>query len=290
MKTELIHLINLLEDPDPEIYHSMTEKIMAFGSNAIPELEKASFSAKSNEHFERINRLLSHLDFERLEKRIDLWKDSNTGILEGINLISEIIEPNAPFGEISEHIAEIKNKIWLELSDKLTALEKIRVVNYFLFTVYGFKVKKNVPEHPLNFSLHKLLADKTGAGDSIYLLYEIICRMLDLPVFDLNTHGLQFLVYLDVPYLIPHNFDPSREKALFYISPEDSGKPLEKDDIQFIMFRELAGLGEKMLKPASDRKFVRNYAQHLYEKCVIAEKRELADKLEQILTSWKPTY
>ena len=290
MKSELIHLINLLEDPDPEICQSMTEKILSYGRDAIPELEKASFSAKSNEHYERITLLLSILDFERLERRINLWKESKEGILEGINLITEITEPNAPFGEISERIGEIKNKIWLELSDKLTAFEKIRVVNYFLFTVYGFKVKKKGPEHPLNLSLHKLLTDKIGNRDSIYLLYEIICRMLNLPVFGLRMTDLPFLVYLDIPYLIPSNFDPSKGKVLFYISPEDSGKPMKKDGIQYVMLINFPKLGEEMLMPASDKKFVRNYAKHLHEKCVIAKKRELADKLELIITSWKPAY
>lgn len=291
MKTELSVLIRLLEDPDPEIYLKMTEKILAHGNNAIPELEKASFSAKSNDHFDRINRLLSQLDFERLEKRIDLWKNSKAGsMLEGINLITEITEGNAPFEEITQRIHAIKNKIWLEFSDKLTALEKIRVINHFLFTIYGYTIKTDGSEHPLNYSLHKLLTDKAGAPDSIYLLYEIICRMLDLPVFGIYAVGLNYLAYLDIPYIIQGDFDPSKEKVLFFIDPVNYGRPMGKNNLQRFMFRQLASVGDKMLIPISDRRFVRNYAEHLYEKCIIADKNEPADKLETIIKSWKPSY
>ena len=49
------------------------------------------------------------------------------------------------FKEIDNQIDKIRKDIWLELNNNLTALEKVRIINYFMFDVLKFQKNTTSP-------------------------------------------------------------------------------------------------------------------------------------------------
>ena len=54
---DITFIVKLLEDPDEEVYRSLSQRILAHGTSAIPLLEKECLEAKSRDHYDRINQL-----------------------------------------------------------------------------------------------------------------------------------------------------------------------------------------------------------------------------------------
>ena len=101
-------LIKLLEDPDPEVYNVLTERILEHGTDIIPYLEDAGKSSLSKFHFERINQLTSEIIFRDNKERLASWiQDGGVDLVEGFYFLHRIIHPDSKQSEIIDAIQNI---------------------------------------------------------------------------------------------------------------------------------------------------------------------------------------
>lgn len=244
MATEkLSALINLLDDPDREVYSAVSMQLLNQGEQIIPELEEA-WENSPNELIQlHIEDILQRIQLNSAYNGLKNWIDTGAeDVLLGAYWVARHQYPELSFKPMERTIDKIKNSIWLELNDELTALEKIRIVNHFIYEVYNFSEEKNFMKPAYCFINHVVDTHK-GNPVSMAVIYIAVCQRLDLPVYGL---------------CIPRNFlaayhDTLLSRVLFYINPFFRGTPLSRADIE-MYFKQMDVIAkDKYFLPRSNK-------------------------------------
>ena len=232
-------LINMLDDPDDKIYGLISTKILAFGRAAIPPLEDALDNCLNEELEERIIEVLDKLQQTSLMIDFKEWVENDTDdLLRGFMLITMTWYRDLDTVEMAAMIAHLKTDIWIELHEGLTALENIKVMNHILFRVHQFEGNKDDIAAPENSYLNTLLQTKKGSSLTLGMLYLILARQLELPIYGVNLPQHFILAYLREPGIT----NPDESDVLFYINPFNFGAVFTRREIdQFI--------GQMKIKP-----------------------------------------
>src|ERR1041384_8185590 len=122
---EVIALITLLDDPDEVIYSQVKDRFVTLGPPAIPHLETAwenSFDAIMQK---RIEIIIHSIQFETLQKALKHWaREEQDDLLKGALILARYQYPDLDENKIRKQLHQIRQDVWLELHEDLTALEK----------------------------------------------------------------------------------------------------------------------------------------------------------------------
>jgi hypothetical protein len=136
---ELEALISLLEDPDHQVFDTVSDRLIELGEAVVSPLEKRWEITLKPDLQVRIENVIKTIQFNALKQGMDAWKrGGGSDLLFGAYLVARVQYPDLEFDFLNKKIEKIKKDIWLELNNELTALEKVRVINYFLFEIHGF--------------------------------------------------------------------------------------------------------------------------------------------------------
>lgn len=293
MNKELTALINLLEDPDPEVIKSIIPQIQAYGLSAIEPLDKAIEAAVSSEHFHRIEDLVSEIKFDNTRNRTAKWISSGICDLQvGYQTVCELVNPPEQVPPDYQQISlfnDIRNEIWLELNKNLTALEKIRVLNFFFYEKHGYHQDIKNPDHLSRFSLTRLSANKVGNEQSILAAYSIISRNLDLPIYGVNIPGLSLLAYLDLPFSPKPGFNPSKSPVLFFIHPGENGRIFGIEEVKYFLTKFYPEMINQPIQPSSNSIMVKHFTRALLKSSKKLGKNETQRRARDLLSLWEST-
>ncbi len=227
---EITALLSLLEDPDEEVQAAVSNRFTEMGQSAISVLENSRESAFKPELQSRIQDLLKTIRINGLYKEMELWrKAGSTNLLEAAWIISRFRHPDSDFFRLEQWMEKTRRAIWLELNSQLTALEKVRVINYFLYDREGFRKGQNKKDSGSLYMIDSVLESKTGSPVVLGLLYAELARRLDLPVYGVNLPGNFILCYYNPEYR--DDFDG----ILFYINPADKGSELGRSEVRHFL-------------------------------------------------------
>ncbi len=215
-------LINLLEDPDDTIFHHIREEIKSLGSDIIPNLEDYWLHNRRNLLFQqRLEGLIREIQFDSFEAGLlNWWYGKNHDLLEGVVRVARYRYPELEPEDIRNKLEPLVREIWLELNDHLTALEKIRVINHFLFETHRFRGNAANYHDPKNSFINDVIDMRKGNPLSLSIVYLLICQSLDLPVLGVNLPRHFIVAFLDPTTHFQEGDDPS---ILFYINPYSGG-------------------------------------------------------------------
>ncbi|MFN5761412.1 MAG: hypothetical protein ACK44U_04970, partial [Sphingobacteriales bacterium] len=130
---EINALFHLMDDPDEDVYSTVSDRILSFGKEIIPSLETFSETSPAQLAQERIGQLIHRLQFEDLLKEFEIWTNQEEAdILEGAMLVAKFVSPDVDIDEYKVQVEKIRRNIWLELNSYLTALEQVNIVNKIL--------------------------------------------------------------------------------------------------------------------------------------------------------------
>jgi regulator of sirC expression with transglutaminase-like and TPR domain len=264
-------LIRLLDDEDPEISEHVWGRIMAMGAEAKERLEAEweieddpSIQAKLEEAIHKIN--LSTATRELRNWRLGGGKD----LLEGWFFVSKFEYPELDFRKHKNEINRLVNKTWLELNDRMDAVQKIKVINHILFQMEGYGPNKNRPHYPKANFLNEVTGTQEGNAVSLGLLYLIICQQLNLNVFGVILPGYFILMFKD-------------EKEEFYIDVYNGGHPFNKAALEGYLKQVNVEPKSTYFSPTSNIYMILNLirtAMHDYQQ---AGRTEKASELEDLL-------
>ena len=120
---ELNALFTLIDDPDQEVYQTVSEKISSFGKAIIPNLENLWENTFSQDVQERIESLIHRLHYKDLVTDITDWSNSAyQDLLVGALLIAKYQYPDLQSGPVLQDIEKIRKNVWLELNNFLTPM------------------------------------------------------------------------------------------------------------------------------------------------------------------------
>ena len=285
-KKDIRALIHLLDDPDDEVSNVVTGSLRELGTEIIPELESAWERTIDHYYQRKIENIIQDIQFRNVKKNLTDWKESGASdLLEGACWIARYQYPDLETGNVQRAIQIISGDIWLELNNRLTALEKVRIINHFIFDVHRLsKNHKNIYS-PRNSFINLVLEGKKGNPLSLGIIYLLVAKNLDIPVFGINLPKIFILAYLDDQISLRKK--TSLREVLFYINPYQRGSVLGEREIDHYLSQQKIEPEKSFYTPCSNETIIERLLLNLilsYEKSGYPEKSKDIKELLKIFT------
>ena len=226
---EIQALLKLIDDPDEIVYETVSNKIISFGKDIIPNLENYSETFVNAALQDRIEYLIKRLHFEDIKEDFLKWSSGTADLLAGCLLLSKYVHPNMDATVIFKEIEKLRRNIWLEMNSYLTPMEQINVIGSIVYNYYKQKGIEINYENADGFLLNKTLELRKGNAFGNGTLLLILCGLLDVPVYAINIPKQFILGYFDQHYDVLNPKGNASEKIKFYIDPVNGQMYSHKD-------------------------------------------------------------
>ena len=236
---EISALLQLVDDPDEEVYHLVSSKIVGYGKTIIPNLEHIWETSIDQQVQERVERLIHRLHFTDLKADLANWaKEENPSMLQGAILASKYQYPDLNQAALLVEVEKIRRTVWLELNNYLTPLEQINILSSVVFNYIGLKGTEIKKANPNDFLFNKIIETKQGNQFGNGLLFLVFAEMLDLPIKAIQIPGFFALAYFKTDFSFE---DPDfiKQKISYYFDP-GYGQIFSQADVD-TYFEKLAG-------------------------------------------------
>jgi regulator of sirC expression with transglutaminase-like and TPR domain len=227
-------LVQLIDDPDENIFFHVRDELINIGEQAIPFLEDSWEKENYGLIFQsRIEQLIHDIQFNNVRTKLQHWIAApEKDLLEGALIINEYQYPNLDENILRENIQKIRKDIWLELNDYQTAYEKVRVFNKIFYGRYEFSGNSKDYHSPLNSFISTVLETKKGNPLTLSLIYSVIAQSLDMPIYGVNLPNHFILVHLDENGTKASFNEGNEHGALFYINAFSRGGIFDDNEIK----------------------------------------------------------
>lgn len=287
---ELNALLNLLDDPDTEVFEKVRDRLLSIGKGAIPALENVweqSFDAGMQTKVEAI---IHNIQFNETVKELLEWAATpDKNLLEGALVIARYQYPDLDAEKVRRKIQQIRQDIWLELNDNLTALEQVKVINHILFDVHLFSGNTQNYHAPQNSYINNVIESKKGNPLSLSLVYLIVAQQLNIPIYGVNLPEHFVLCYQDAHQLM--DVKTKRDEVmiaqgiLFYINPFNKGSVFGKGQLDIYLKKMNMEAEPSHYQPCDNIEIIKRLLRNLvfsYKKLGYTEKQ---DELERMLSA-----
>lgn len=277
---EIHALISLIDDPDEEIYTHVRTRLMQIGGPVIPALERAWEAEEMGDLCRnRIEDLLHVIHLDTVRKGLEAWAArGGDDLLEGAMLVARYRYPELDEYRVKSKLAAIRQDIWLELNDNLTAFEKVRVFNHILFQVHGFKGNKRNYHAPQNSYINEVLDGRKGNPLSLAIIYQVLAEDLDLPMRGVNLPNHFVLAYMD-----ENSAGAGSDRSvLFYVNAFSQGDILGKSEIDEFLEKIKVPAQPGFYLPCTNIDIVRRLLNNLANSYAKLGDTERAEDLERL--------
>lgn len=231
---ELNALIALLDDPDMEVFNAVSNGIISQGLGVVTILEQTWEKSNSDLAQRRIESLIHTIQFNGTKESLAKWVQSGAiDLLEGAFCLSLYQYPDNHFAAIEKAIDRIRNDVWLELNENLTALEKVKILNHIFYDIHGFTSNTANFFAPQNSFVNQVIETKKGGPIMLAIIYSTVAQRLGLPIYSVNLPKNFILAYKD--RFKSASADNPKESILFYINPFNKGSVLGRREIEHFL-------------------------------------------------------
>ena len=261
---EIKALLHLIDDPDEDVYQTVSEKLASFGKDIIPNLENLWETIHNEETQERIELLIHRVHFRDLMEDTSKWGQNPADLLDGALFVARYNYPEMQPESVKQEIEKIRRNIWLELNNYLTPIEKINVMNSIFFNYYKQKGVEISYENPDQFLINKTLESRKGNAVSNGIIYLTLCHLLDIPVKAVNIPRQFILGYMDDTYEVNPSGNAA-DRIKFFIDPL-TGQMYSHKDIESYFKRLSVPPVPSYFRPLSNKKVIQFLLEEL-SKC-----------------------
>ena len=261
---EVKALLQIIDDPDEEVYDIVAGRIMSYGRSIIPNLEQLWEATEDEGVQNRIETLIHRVHFEKLEEDFHEWaSERQPGLLSGALLVARLRYPELSTASIMGQVDAMRRNIWLELNNYLTPLEQVNVFNSILYSYYRLQGRELGEREPGHFFINNVLESRQGNAYTIGILYLVLCEMLDIPVFAVDVPRQLVFAYIDAwhPFLHPDRGDVA--KVSFFVDPLN-GSVYTRRDVEAYLHKLGVRLGEEHYTPIDARRVIYKMMEELH--------------------------
>ncbi len=277
MQNQIETLITLLEDPDPRVFESIAMRLIELGVDVVPILEEKWETIDSIESQAKIEEVVRRIQTEHAKSRLSEWAEKGgKNLLDGVFWVCKYQYPNINLSSLKTQIDTTADKIWLEVNENYTALEKIRILNHILYTVEGYDRSKKNYLSPKCYYINEVLSTKSGNSISLGLIYQLVANRLNIPVYGINLPKNYILGYKDKSY---QGID-----VLFYINPDNKGSVFSKDEITLYLEKNKIESRSYYYSPTSNISVIHNLLKELINAYKDEGNANKADDIKLIVT------
>jgi|TARA_R110000737_G_scaffold164321_1_gene191793 regulator of sirC expression with transglutaminase-like and TPR domain len=258
-------LIRLVEDPDEIVYSHVRDKLLNYGKDAIPFLEISWEEEDWGLLFQsRIETIIHEIQFTEACRELKAWSHSDDkDILKGAIAVARYQYPGLDEAKLYSDIEKITQDVWLEINQKNTALEKVRILNKIFFGTHKFKGNSKNFLSPLNSYINTVLETRRGNPLSLCLLYSVVAIKMGMPIYGVNLPNHFILAYMD-EFNVRHEMgNNNTHGVLFYINPFSKGSLFDENEIKdFLKSLNLEELRE-YFEPCSNTQIIKRMLTNL---------------------------
>ena len=275
-------LIALLGDNDSEVLDVVTDNLLKQGISIVPHLEKAWETTIDMKLQERLENVIHNIQFETTKSNLQSWKENGAKyVMEGACYLAQFQFPEINFLKLDEEIEKIKDDIWLEINTNLTALEKVKMINYVIFDLHKYTRNTHNFYSPQNSFINQVIETKKGSPISLSIIYLAVAYKLNLPIYGVNLPKNFILAYKNE--LRHYNSEDETDDILFYINPYNKGAVLGKKEIEYFIQQQKLTANKSFYLPCSNKDIIKRLINNLilsYEKLGFNDK---IDRLKELL-------
>lgn len=260
---EINALFTLIDDPDHEVYSTVSEKIVEFGKGIIPNLENLWENTLSEDVQERIEMLIHRLHYTDLTNDLIEWKNSSYhDLLFGALLIAKFQYPDLHTTPVLQDIEKIRRNVWLELNSYLTPLEQANVLSSIMYNYYQLKgAEVNYTNHD-EFFINKVLETKNGNAISNGIIYQVMCELLDINARIINIPKQMIIAFYQTDFDAETYIGNPQEKIHFYVDGVN-GQAYSHKDIENYFKRINVPPTASYYKPLSHKRIIQVLAEEV---------------------------
>ena len=257
--SELQALLNLIEDPDEEVFQSITEKFIGFGQEIIPVLEDFQHTIQDKDQIKKIVFIIDKVSISILSNELLEWKNSEDQLtVEASLIIAKYLNREFNQESVFFELEKIRRSIWLELNDYLTPLEEVNIINKIIFGYYKFKGIETNYGQKNDFDICSLLDNKQSNTFPLAALYLLVAEMLGLNLKPVDVPRQNLICYFEEDPI----YDEKGSGILFFIDPLNGQIYTHKDIENYLQKINYVPHPLK-ISPASTTKFIQKWLNEL---------------------------
>lgn len=229
---EISALLTLIDDPDEEVFSTVSTRIVHYGKGIIPNLENLWENTVSEAVQERIEMIIHRLHYTDLVSDLTEWRNSAYhDLLFGALLVARFQYPDLQTSPVIQEIEKIRRNVWLELNSFLTPLEQANVISSIVYNYYNLKGSEVAYKNPDDFFMHKVLQTRKGNTLSNGILYLVLAELLAMPVKAINIPRQFVLAFFNDDYDAASYSGNPQKKIHFYVDAT-TGQPFTHKDVE----------------------------------------------------------
>lgn len=283
---EVEALLKLLDDSDFEIYRQVEERLLSYGIDVIPVLEKSWENSLDLVLQQRIEDLIHKIQFSSVNDELKTWAISGAfDLLQGFIIVSKYQYPDFDEQKIINQIEAIKRDAWIELRYDTSPIEKVKILNHVFYNIHGFTGNVTNYHDPQNSYLNIVMESRRGNQISLAIIYSVIAQRLDIPIFGVNLPQHFILAYQDEQSEY-EKISLDQHGILFYINAFNKGFIFNKRDIDYFLKQLNLEPLPIFYTPCSNIQIIKRVIRNLinsYEKLGYAQKISELESLYAIL-------
>ncbi|KEO74830.1 transglutaminase-like domain-containing protein [Anditalea andensis] len=272
---ELHALVSLLDDTDKEIKEHVRDRIISFGNDIIPFLEKKWEDSFNPTLQKEIEELVHELQFALLKDRLVQWKNSeDRDLLTGLWILNTYQYPDLEFDKLNGDMHQIYFDVWTAYKNDLQPYDQVRIINNVIFNQLKFSANTKNFHSPGNSMLSNVIASKKGNPITLCSIYLLVSQKLGLPIFGVNLPNLFVLTY-------------KSEENFFYINAFNKGLIFSRSDINNYLEHLKISPKNEFFEPCSNYDIVLRMLRNLvvaYERISDVEKAEEIKELLALIS------
>lgn len=253
---EIKALFHLLDDPDHTVFETVSEKIVHYGREIIPNLEHFWEHTSDNTIQERIENIIHKVNFNDTYRDLKTWHNAQKpALLSGAIMLARYRFPALDEDAVRKTLKSLYQSCWLELHNYLTPLEQINIINSVFYSMYkftGFDLDVNKENH---FYINEVLDSRQGNNYSLGIVYQLLCEMLDIPVFAIQLPRQHLLAYFDNQFDFFKKEAGQVQKIQFYIDA-NSGTIFTQNDVDVYIKKYGFEPNDTIYQPLSNQEII----------------------------------
>ncbi len=259
---EINALFKLIDDPDEEVFNTIADRLLNYGTPIIPDLEHLWENTLDEATLERIEIMIYKLRLQDLKEAFLAWKSKpDPSLFEGALLVTKFQYPEMAIDNLRHQMEKMRRNIWLELNNYLTPLEQANVIRNILFNYYQIKGVEVNHEKPEEFLISAPLQSKKGNAIANTLLYAELCQQLEIQAQFINIPKQCIIAFYASDWDPEEIVSNPQEFIQFYVEGT-TGNAFSQKDLDQYMIRSNIEPKNSYYKPLSNVKIIK---KHLLE-------------------------
>jgi regulator of sirC expression with transglutaminase-like and TPR domain len=235
-------LMKLLDDDDPQVFAAVERELLDGGDNVADMLEMEIDNADTNVR-RRIEGLVSKMRLDKLQKEYDLLLDyvsrPDFSLERALYLLSKPLYPMTDFTALESELNDLANELRKRIATVEDPYDVVQHVNEFFLSEMGFAGNSKDYYNPDNSVLHRVLETRRGIPISLGIVYLLVGRRLNLPVYGVGAPA-HFLVRFVL------------EGKEFYVDVFNGGRIMSRKDAEESINNMGFSFESRFLKTSSD--------------------------------------